>query len=186
MDNEKINPYRGPYHWFLSAFYTRHYVRKAELCREFLTANDVVLDVGCGDGKLTSELGKYCKRVVGVDNQEIAITFAKLMVQGTDNVSFLVEDGRSLKSETSFDVVTSFDVIEHIPVDDVRGFVEQLSDKLKPGGTLIITTPNRNELRGRIWGHNDQGTARLAILLIALWRSRHPRTLYLTAGNTTS
>jgi SAM-dependent methyltransferase len=40
-----------------------------------------------------------------------------------------------------FDLVVSFQVIEHLP--DPSGFLRGLADRVAPGGTLIVTTPNR-------------------------------------------
>ena len=52
----------------------------------------------------------------------------------------------------AFDVVTLFEVIEHIPVTSLKDVMKEIKRVLKEGGMLIVTTPNPRNLRNRILG----------------------------------
>ncbi|MFA4887696.1 MAG: class I SAM-dependent methyltransferase [Candidatus Nanoarchaeia archaeon] len=153
---EKINEYIFPYHWAWVGYFKAAYERPVKLILPEFTKSDTVLDVGCGDGKLTSLIAPNVKKVIGVDHQEYPLKFARLIFErlGLDNVTFKVGDITKLSfPNNTFDKVTCFDVIEHIPQDMAEQGIKELLRVLKPGGRLYLTTPNRRELRGRIFGH---------------------------------
>jgi len=115
-----------------------------------------VLDIGCGDGKLTSLIAPLVKKVIGVDHQEFPLNMAKLILKNhkVSNVEFIKEDGSNLKFEKDyFDKVICYDVIEHIPSENVDNFINNITKTLKKDGFLLLTTPNRKELKNRIFGH---------------------------------
>lgn len=145
--------YEIPGHWIMSAFYDAKYRYPIELISPYLKKTDVVLDVGCGDGKLTSLLAKKVKEVYGIDKLRRPLEFAKLLIV-SKNV--FLKEGNALDipyQDEMFDVITAFDVIEHISTSEVRLFLKEAKRVLRPRGLFILTTPNRDELRGRLWGH---------------------------------
>lgn len=96
-----------------------------------------ILDVGCGDGYLTNYLCINNNDVRGVDvnfPQDNKIKFDFVKAAGT-NLPF---------KDHFFDLVVSFDVIEHISEDSL--FVKECHRVLKKDGTFIIGTPNRERL----------------------------------------
>ena len=110
-----------------------------KLCNDFEKGYKV-FDCGCGDGFHTSVIKKYSNNVIGGDfinrtKKEYAINFRKISIN-------------KYGKESEFDAVTSFDVIEHV-ADDV-GYLKELIKITKPGGTIIIGTPNRNRLSNKI------------------------------------
>ncbi len=101
----------------------------------------VVLDAACGTGYGTVILAEKARKVVGVDNSKDAITYC-IENYRNPNVHFMQMDCSQLGfSEGSFDTVVSFETLEHIP--DMNMFLREIRGVLKPGGTLIISTPNR-------------------------------------------
>ncbi|MCL2642607.1 MAG: methyltransferase domain-containing protein [Candidatus Bathyarchaeota archaeon] len=76
-----------------------------------LKGNEVVLDVGCGAGKITMELANQLPkgRVVGVDSSEHMINLAKSAVSLSkySNLSFEVMDARNISFQEDFDLVFS-------------------------------------------------------------------------------
>jgi 2-polyprenyl-3-methyl-5-hydroxy-6-metoxy-1,4-benzoquinol methylase len=106
-----------------------------------------VLDAGCGTGygcALMAAAG--AKRCVGVDIAEVAIEHARAHQQpdGDTRVQFIVADVTSLPFEdASFDAVTCFETIEHL--DDQRALVAECARVLRPGGLLLVSSPNRDE-----------------------------------------
>ena len=106
-----------------------------------LRASDTVLDIGCGAGYGTRLLADHAARAVGVDVIPEAVAGAAAAF-GTPQCTFLDYAGGRLPFEDgTFDAATSFQTIEHV-LDDER-FVAEAARVLKPGATLILTTPNR-------------------------------------------
>lgn len=96
-----------------------------------------ILDVGCGDGFLTHH---FC-----INNNEVTGIDLKPSLAKTYKFKFVKADGIKLPFDDSlFDLVVSFDVIEHISEDSL--FVKECYRVLKKGGTFIIGTPNRERL----------------------------------------
>jgi ubiquinone/menaquinone biosynthesis C-methylase UbiE len=102
-----------------------------------------VLDCACGTGygaRLLRETGAAV-HVVGIDIEHKAILHA-LRRHQVGFTGFICASGESLPlGDNSFDVVTSFETIEHVP-DDVA-LVEEFYRVLRADGTLIISTPNQ-------------------------------------------
>ena len=99
-----------------------------------------VLDAGCGEGYGAALLAQVAGRVVGADRPEAA-TVAALRHQG-QRIEFRGLDLGDLDVlGEEFDLVVSFQVIEHLP--DPEAFLRGLVERVKPGGELIVTTPNR-------------------------------------------
>jgi len=94
-----------------------------------------VLEVGCGDGRVIGMIPSHIRRV-GVDLAERAIRFAKAF---HDEIDFHATDASAL-SET-FDVVLAVEVLEHIPDKKVSSFFRTLSERTRPGGTVVVTVP---------------------------------------------
>lgn len=105
-----------------------------------------LIDVGCGSGAFTIGAAKRGYAATGLSwdirNQQVAQQRA-LMV-GAGATEFPIGDARQLDAMTEFkdrfDVVLSLENIEHI-IDD-RKLMRDLAACLKPGGRLILTTPN--------------------------------------------
>lgn len=105
---------------------------------------DDVLDVACGTGYGSGLLARFgAKRVVGVDNSPEAIEEARRSVQ-SPAVEFIAEDALRLDLGRTFDTVVSFETIEHVA--DPELFVSVLARHLRPGGTLVCSSPNRHVL----------------------------------------
>ena len=103
-----------------------------------------VLDVGCGTGRVAIALSL---RGFDVDAVDIA---ADVVEQGRElagrcgtDVAFSVADfSRSEPRfvDSAYDAVVCSEVLEH--VEDWRGIVDNIARVLKPGGVLVLTTPN--------------------------------------------
>ncbi|HEV7732166.1 MAG TPA: methyltransferase domain-containing protein [Candidatus Binatia bacterium] len=105
-----------------------------------LAQGRAVLDAGCGEGYGSAMLAQGAARVRGLDQAE-AIAIASLRHRAP-NLEYRVYDLTQLErlGET-FELVVSFQVIEHL--HDPAGFLRGLAACTAPGGTLVVTTPNR-------------------------------------------
>ena len=107
-----------------------------EYAKNFIK-NKKVLDFGCGSGYGTHMLSENAESVIGVDISKEAIDYAKKEFSSS-NLNFMTIPELGHKK---FDVITSFQVIEHVPND--CEYTLNLRNLLNPGGILIISTPDK-------------------------------------------
>lgn len=100
------------------------------------------LDAGCGLGYGTAVLAESATSVVGIDNHAPTVAEATRLYR-RDNLHFAVADVQALPWETEeFDCAVSFEVVEHLK--DPAALVDALRKVTKPGGLIILSTPNRD------------------------------------------
>ena len=115
------------------------HVHRYLFARQFVADCDV-LDIACGEGYGSSLLAGRARSVTGVDIDEAVIRRAAGVHIGP-NVQFVV--GRCTEiplEDNSFDVVVSFETIEHI--SEHEAFVNEIRRVLRPGGVVIMSTPD--------------------------------------------
>jgi 2-polyprenyl-3-methyl-5-hydroxy-6-metoxy-1,4-benzoquinol methylase len=104
-----------------------------------------VLDLGCGNGALTSTLARPGWSVTGVDRSPSGIRIAQAAYP---HVRFLLGDASGPLEDLapgSFDAVLSVEVIEHLP--EPRRLVDNALRMLRPGGLAVFTTPYHGYLK---------------------------------------
>lgn len=101
-----------------------------------------VLDLGCGTGYGASFLAEYAGKIVAADVSVEAIDYAASKYK-RNNVEFHVirPDSELPFVDSSFDVVLSFQVLEHVKSDAF--YLAEAARVLKKGGIMIIVTPDR-------------------------------------------
>ena len=103
-----------------------------------------VLDYGSGEGYGTATLANHATSVTGVDIDPAAIAHAQDKYISIANISFeAITDHRLPYPDGSFDVITCFEVIEHVP--DPNLVIAEIARLLSPTGVLLISTPNKAE-----------------------------------------
>lgn len=106
-----------------------------------LRGDERILDVGCGDGKVTAEIARAVPRgvAVGVDASPQMIEFAnKTFPAGKNpNLEFHVLDAREIQFVRKFDLVFSNAALHW--VDDHPAFVRGAAAVLRPGGRLVVS-----------------------------------------------
>lgn len=99
-----------------------------------------VLDVGCNTGYGTVRFVPVARSVTGTDVSPKAIEAAKARARG-GQPAFVLTNGLDLPfADRSFDLVTNFQVLEHVP--DAISYLEGLRRVTRPGGLIIVATPN--------------------------------------------
>ena len=116
-----------------------------DICRRVTDRRPRILDVGCGTGANLIMLSKYGD-AEGVDVSEDALAFCR--ERGLDKVK--LGAGEALPyEEGTFDLVTAFDVVEHMD-DDLAG-LREMQRVLRPGGRVLLFVP----MFMFLWGLQD-------------------------------
>jgi len=99
-----------------------------------------VLEVGCGEGRGVGLMISNAKSFTAIDKiEEVVKSLAVQYPEGKFRQMFIPPFGEI--ADNFYDVVVSFQVIEHIKDDAL--FLSEIYRVLKPGGKAFITTPNR-------------------------------------------
>jgi ubiquinone/menaquinone biosynthesis C-methylase UbiE len=110
---------------------------KKMLDRIDLSSSKKVLDIGCGDGTISSFISKnYGLKVIGIDIDPDQIKKAKQKNSENKNLIFLQENSVNL-SDNDFDLVITLNVFHHFK--DWWKKLEEINRLLKKGGFLIFT-----------------------------------------------
>ena len=117
-----------------------------QICRQVTDRRPRILDVGCGTGANLLLLSKYGD-AEGVDVSEDALAFCR--ERGLDKVKLGAGEELPYADDT-FDLVTAFDVVEHMD-DDLAGLTE-MRRVLRPGGRVLLFVPTFMFL----WGLQDE------------------------------
>lgn len=115
---------------------------KEMIDRLSLRGDEHILDVGCGDGRLTELLARAVPRgrVVGCDAAPEMIAHARQQHRRR-NLEFTLADARELRLPGAFDVLFSNAALHW--VDDHRAFLRAAAKVLRPGGRLMISCGGR-------------------------------------------
>ena len=104
---------------------------------------DLLLEAGCGTGRMTRILSQSVRELVAIDFsfESLRVNRRKLQAAGIGNVHLVQADLCRLPfAECAFDRIVSCQVLEHIPGPEARAAaVGSLSQALKPGGTLALS-----------------------------------------------
>jgi len=100
--------------------------------------DDVVLDVGCGNGALSYDVAKKAKKVVGIDLNKKNISFAKERYS-EENIEYICGDALKDLPDEKFDVIIMSNVLEHI--GNRVEFLERLREK---AARFLIRVPMIN------------------------------------------
>jgi trans-aconitate 2-methyltransferase len=107
-----------------------------------LQGTEAVLDVGCGDGKITADFAQALPqgRVLGTDSSGEMVEYAARHYRA-DNLAFAAIDARALEFDGEFDLVFSNATLHW--VDDHQAVLQGISRALKLGGRLVISCGGR-------------------------------------------
>lgn len=155
--------------WDLNSFlasgeedYQRFVLPALERCK-IVPSGKVMVELGCGAGRMTSNFALHYTRVVALDLSVEMLERARQVHSMQRNILWLRASGADLAClrSDSADFVFSYLVLQHLPSEDlVFAYVREILRVLQPGGAFLFqfngsSSPTMN-LRGRIvWGVVD-------------------------------
>lgn len=104
-----------------------------------------VADIGCGGGLLAESLARAGAKVTAIDLSPSMIEIARLHAAGEGlDIDYRLQSAAALRdaADASFDVVTCMEMLEHVP--EPAEIVHTLAGLVRPGGSLFVSTLNRN------------------------------------------
>lgn len=114
--------------------------------RKYVPANARVLDYGAGAGFLMEDLLAAGYRCGGVEHGEGAVAALRKKFAGEQNVIGLWHIREAVNLETEFDAAFLTEVVEHLYDPELDTCLTQIMRLLVPGGRLVVTTPNEENL----------------------------------------
>jgi 2-polyprenyl-3-methyl-5-hydroxy-6-metoxy-1,4-benzoquinol methylase len=152
MDAEKLAltkaKYRLPNHWLRDPLHKYGlpyfgYMQLAISCLPPAPAH--VLDAGCGDGRIASEMIQHGYTLTGVDILDTSVYYAQQLVpEGTFFQADLRLPPEQYGFQTNqFDAIVMMEVYEHIPPETCQIVLQHLHQILKENGRFIISVPSK-------------------------------------------
>lgn len=107
-----------------------------------------VLDYGCGPGFLIEHLLRSGARVIAADYSLLSVKATSERFSGRSGwvKALHIGDGRIEIPDGSLDVITCIETIEHMFDSDLRTMMSEFARVLRPGGFVMFTTPNDEDL----------------------------------------
>jgi SAM-dependent methyltransferase len=117
---------------------------EAEALRRFVGADDTVLDIGCGTGRVMEHLGPRCREVHGIDISQQMVEEGRARLAHLPNVHFHVGNGYDLAGfgDGSFDVAYSIVALQHMSRAVAYNYLLESHRVLRQDGVLWFYVPN--------------------------------------------
>ena len=113
---------------------------------KFINKNEV-LELGSGNGYGTHLLSDYAGKITGVDISEEAVSYSNEKYKARNLVYTVMDITKLVFSDESFDIVVSFEVIEHIR--EYEKVICEAKRVLRIGGSFLLATPNGKYSTGK-------------------------------------
>jgi 2-polyprenyl-3-methyl-5-hydroxy-6-metoxy-1,4-benzoquinol methylase len=146
MQKKNFTPTNTPFG--LSEYEQPYQVQRTKLLSDLIPAGNgqLAVDIGCGPGFFSRHLVGKNWITTSIDTDSENVKSASKFSQETrlgDAIASLTDFPQS-----KFDLALMLELIEHMPKEYGIKLLEQVSRTLKPGGELLISTPNKNSLEG--------------------------------------
>jgi trans-aconitate 2-methyltransferase len=128
---------------------SRHRIILHKLKKLGLAPDSSLLEVGCGNGLLTSFLAGYVTQgpITAADISPASIEYAKKKYKALSNIQFVVSDLSDFTANTQFDFIVFPDVLEHIPVEQHRNIFRLIRKVAHDKTTVFINIPNPRAIK---------------------------------------
>ena len=149
MTETKITKETFDYDWTNNNTVHHNYLIKSisDILKDMNTSDMDLLDIGCGNGVLTSEISKFFKHTTGIDLSGTGIEFAQNLKNEKLNFENVSLD-EMIERRKKFKFITTNEVIEHQYLPDE--FLNKIYKLLDDEGTLLITTPYNGYIKNLV------------------------------------
>src|SRR5579875_427800 len=143
-----------PFAWLYATHWGSEYHEQAygiveKLLLELLRPGASILDLGCGDGRLTRALSERGYDMTGLDGSEAMLAFAR---ERCPNIPYLLGDARGYELPDRFDAVLStFDALNHVLSGDELASVFRCTHAALKSGGYFAFDLNREEAYPEYW-----------------------------------
>jgi len=142
------------------------YVHNSELQRRWafsflapylkeLPADATILDIGCGEGKITADIAKFIPQgsIVGIDLSTAMLEWARRQYHPLEYPNLFFKEGSFLEPGVSdlFDVILSCTAFHHCT--EQKRALQEMAKHLKPNGKLLLLTPSTNN---KAWSQSSK------------------------------
>jgi len=124
------------YKWYYMDWKWEH-----EIASMIIAPANKVLEIGCGRGGFLEKMQQKGVKGTGLELNESALESSRS--KGLEVLNQTIQD-HSVEHPAQYDVVCSFQVVEHIAA--IKEFMQASVNVLKPGGKLIVSVPNNDSL----------------------------------------
>jgi 2-polyprenyl-3-methyl-5-hydroxy-6-metoxy-1,4-benzoquinol methylase len=125
--------------------YQKSHFKRYEFARKMLTNKNLCGDFACGTGYGSIMLSEKAQKVIGVDINNYVIETISRRYRKNKKVEFVASNLLDLRYQDQFDVIVSFETIEHFTENNIKLLFSLFSKALKRGGSLIFSTPYLQE-----------------------------------------
>lgn len=134
-----INYYNMDYNSF--DIYQKSHYKRYEMAKKMVKPDFIVADMACGSGYGSMMLSEICKEVHGVDIDETTINEIKKRYSGETKVIFYNMNLIDINFEKKFDMIISFETVEHFEEFEIDKLFFNFHRSLKDGGQFLFSTP---------------------------------------------
>jgi 2-polyprenyl-3-methyl-5-hydroxy-6-metoxy-1,4-benzoquinol methylase len=125
--------------------YQKSHYKRYEMAKKLVKEDFIVGDMACGSGYGSLMLSEMCKEVHGVDLDEITINEIKKRYENENKVFFYNINLLDIEFENKFDLIVSFETVEHFEESEIDRLMSNFHKALKPNGSLLFSTPYNQE-----------------------------------------
>ena len=144
--------YSMPSHWLLRRAYKERYSCISKIVANLISRylpNGNILDIGCGDGKGTSDLYDilgHQYHFTGVDYSQKALMFARAfnMEKNIEFIHGAAKKNKDKLKDRLFDIILYRDVLEHLDETELISSLEDSHRRLTKNGIIVATVPSIN------------------------------------------
>lgn len=116
----------------------RH-ISRYEFANNFISPNSLILDIACGSGYGSNILSK-ANNVIGIDNSQEAIEYAKKTYKG--NINFICTSIEHVVfEEDKFDAIVCLETLEHLYYSTALNFLLKATSWVRTNGVFILSSP---------------------------------------------
>jgi 2-polyprenyl-3-methyl-5-hydroxy-6-metoxy-1,4-benzoquinol methylase len=152
--NDDFDYFANLSHWYESGAYSRRLSPLIARLASWLRSDATILDAGCAVGAVAVELArKGMRRIIAADFSHTALRFSRKNLKRAGALQYvsLIEgdvENPAFLADDSVDLIVAADIIEH--VQSPSAFVAEMLRVCRPGGVMLVETPNTRYRRHRV------------------------------------